>query len=305
MKPAPIPFVREFEFEYGRCDRLSDRIRRVVAPNPGPFTFTGTGVYIVGNGEVAVIDPGPVLPAHEAALDAALDGERVSHVFVTHHHLDHSPMAHPLAAKHGCKVYGFGPQNVQPADGEVRLEAGDDVGFKPDIELADLEFFLGDDWTLQALHTPGHTSNHVCYALPEENVLFSGDHVMAWSTSVISPPDGDMGDYLQQLERIRDLGFGRLWPTHGAAVDDPATFIQSYIDHRLLRETQILDLLDAGQSSIRELVRIIYADVDRRLHPAAAHSVLAHMIHLVRTNRVGCVGEAGLNSTYQLARQTV
>ena len=295
------PFVRDFDFEYGRCDTLSPLIRRVVAPNPGPFTYTGTGVYIIGHGEVAVLDPGPVDPRHIEALDAALDGERVTHVFVTHHHADHSPMAHPLAEKHGAKVYGFGPQNTAPAGGEVRLEAGDDVGFQPDIEIEDGQVFSGQGWTIEALHTPGHTSNHVCYALTEENTLFSGDHVMGWSTSVISPPDGDMGDYLEQLARIRDRDFDRLWPTHGPSIDEPRPFIQAYLDHRLQREVQILEQIASGRTGVRDMVEGMYADIDKRLHPAAAHSVLAHLIHMVKTGRVACNAQTPqLDSLYTL-----
>lgn len=295
-----IPFVREFDFEYGRCDQLSPLIRRVVAQNPGPFTYTGTGVYIIGTDDVAVIDPGPVQDDHIAALDKALDGQRVTHVFVTHHHLDHSPLAHPLAQKHGAKVYGFGPQNIAPTGGEVRLEAGDDVGFQPDIQVEDEQVFSGSNWSIRALHTPGHTSNHVCYALEEENTLFCGDHVMAWSTSVISPPDGHMGDYLRELARIRDKQYDRLWPTHGPAVENPSQFIQTYIDHRLQREEQILVQLRAGLSNIRDMVAVMYADVDKRLHPAAAHSVLAHMIHLVETGQVIAEGELDLQARYSL-----
>jgi glyoxylase-like metal-dependent hydrolase (beta-lactamase superfamily II) len=299
-----IPFVREFDFEYGRCDTLSPLIRRVIAPNPGPFTFTGTGVYIIGHGSVAVIDPGPVDPAHIAAIDTALEGETVSHVFVTHHHLDHSPLAHPLAEKHGARVYGFGPPQIAPAGGEVRLEAGDDVGFQPDVQIEDEEIFHGAGWTLQALHTPGHTSNHVCYALIEENTLFSGDHVMGWSTSVISPPDGHMGDYLFQLARMRDRDFTRLWPTHGPAVESPSPFIQAYIDHRLAREDQILAGLADGHETIRDMVAVMYADVDKRLHPAAAHSALAHVIHLVELGKVAsdtALDQIDLNATFRLA----
>lgn len=295
-----IPFVRDFDFEYGRCDQLSPLIRRVVAQNPGPFTYTGTGVYIIGTEDVAVIDPGPVQDDHIAALEKALAGQRVSHVFVTHHHLDHSPMAHPLAKKYGANVYGFGPQNIAPTGGEVRLEAGDDVGFKPDVQIEDEQVFSGSNWSIRALHTPGHTSNHVCYALEEENTLFSGDHVMAWSTSVISPPDGSMGDYLHQLARIRDNRYDRLWPTHGPAVENPSEFIQAYIDHRLQREEQILSQLRAGQENIRDMVAVMYADVDKRLHPAAAHSVLAHMIHLVQTGRVIADGDNDLQARYSL-----
>lgn len=298
---SSIPFVTAFEFEYERCDRLSPLIRRVIAENPGPFTYTGTGVYIIGEGEVAVIDPGPALEAHSAALDRALEGERVTHVFVTHHHLDHSPLAHPLARKHGAKVYGFGPQSVLPAGGEVRLEAGDDTGFQPDVQIRDGQLFEGPGWTVEALHTPGHTSNHVCYALREENTLFCGDHVMGWSTSVISPPDGDMGDYLEQLERVRDRNFAKLWPTHGPSIDDPKPFIQAYIDHRRGREAQILASMDAGHELIRDMVTHMYADIDKRLHPAAAHSVLAHMIHLVKTGRAACDGDASLDARFRLA----
>jgi len=295
-----IPFVRDFEFEYGRCDQVSQTIRRVVAPNPGNFTYTGTGVYIIGSGEVAVLDPGPAMPQHEAALDKALEGETVTHVFVTHHHLDHSPLAHTLAKKHGCKVYAKSPRLAEPEGGEVRMEAGDDLGFKPDCELEDGQVFTGPNWTLTALHTPGHTSNHMCYALDEEQALFSGDHVMGWSTSVVSPPDGSMGDYIAQLKRIRAMNFKTLWPTHGPAITDPDPFLDAYIAHRLNREAQVLAQLEAGQTTIRDMVAVMYADVDKRLHPAAAHSVMAHMIHLVEQGKARCDGQPGLNTEYQL-----
>jgi len=295
-----IPFVRDFEFEYGRCDRLSERIRRVVAPNPGNFTYTGTGVYIIGQGEVAVLDPGPAMPEHEAALDAALEGETVTHVFVTHHHLDHSPLAHTLAKKHGCQVYAKSPRMAEPEGGEVRMEAGDDLGFVPDQELQDGQTFSGPNWTLSALHTPGHTSNHMCYALKEEHALFSGDHVMGWSTSVVSPPDGSMGDYIAQLKRIRAMAFETLWPTHGPAITDPQPFLDAYIAHRLQREAQVLAQLRAGQTTIKAMVADMYADVDKRLHPAAAHSVLAHMIHLVEQGKAVTDGDPGLDSVYRL-----
>lgn len=296
-----IPFVREFEFEYGRCDQMSPLVRRVIAPNPGPFTFTGTGVFIVGTGAVAVIDPGPVDPAHAAALDSALEGETVSNVLVTHHHLDHSPLAHGLAKKHGAKVYAMSPGGSAPEGGEVRMEAGDDLSFRPDVEVRDGDVFTGPGWTLAALHTPGHTSNHVCYALKEENTLFSGDHVMGWSTSVVSPPDGSMGDYLAQLRRIRALDFDVIRPTHGPEITETRAFLDAYIEHRLKRERQILAELEAGRTKIRDMVASMYADVDKRLHPAAAHSVLAHMIHLVEQGRVLADGEAGLETDYALA----
>jgi glyoxylase-like metal-dependent hydrolase (beta-lactamase superfamily II) len=295
-----IPFVREFDFEYGRCDALSPLVRRVIAPNPGPFTFTGTGVFIIGSGDVAVLDPGPLDPAHEAALDAALAGESVKYVLVTHHHMDHSPLASKLAQKHGAKVHAMSPADREPEGGEVRMEAGDDAGFRPDVEVADGDVFKGAGWTLTALHTPGHTSNHVCYALKEENTLFSGDHVMGWSTSVVSPPDGSMGDYIAQLERIRAMDFEVIRPTHGPAITETGPFLDAYIEHRRARERQIIAQLEAGQTRIKDMVAIMYADVDKRLHPAAAHSVLGHMIHLVEKGQVTCEGDAGLDTGYRL-----
>lgn len=297
---AAIPFTREFEFEYGRVERLSPLVRRVVADNPGPFTYTGTGVYIIGNGDVAVIDPGPVLETHRAALESALEGERLTHVFVTHHHLDHSPMARPLADAHDCAIYGFGVQISEPEGGEVRMEAGDDLNFRVDVEIRDGDVFKGADWSIEAIHTPGHTSNHMCYALDEENILFCGDHIMAWSTSVISPPDGSMGDYLRSLDKIRARGFSTLWPTHGPPVREPNAFIDAYIAHRRAREAQIVAQLQDGPQTIRAMVEKIYVDVDRRLHPAACHSVLAHLIHMVEEGRAVCDGDPHLHSQFSL-----
>ncbi len=298
---SPIPFVKSFEFDYGKPAQLSPLIRRVVADNPGPFTYTGTGVYIIGTDEVAVIDPGPVTGNHPAAIDAALEGCTVTHVLVTHHHADHSPLAKPLAEKHGCKVYGYGLQIREPEGGEVRLEAGDDLTFKPDIEIRDGNIIKGKDWTVRALHTPGHTSNHMCYALEEENTLFSGDHIMGWSTTVISPPDGDMGDYFNSLDHIKAQNFDKIWPTHGPCIEDPAPFIQAYIDHRRHREQQILDKVSEGLETIGAIVESLYTHVDKRLHPAAAHSVLAHIIHLVDTGRLVSNSTPGLRSTYKIA----
>ncbi len=296
-----IPFVRNFEFEYGRCDQLSPLIQRVIADNPGPFTYTGTGVYIIGGESVVVIDPGPNTENHRAALWKALEGRTVSHVLVTHHHMDHSPLAKPLAAAHGCDVHGYGLQMREPEGGEVRLEAGDDLTFRPDVELRDGDVIKGEGWTLEALHTPGHTSNHLCFALQEENILFSGDHIMGWSTSVVSPPDGHMGDYLSSLERVKSRNFTRIWPTHGTSIDNPTEFVSEYIAHRYIREDQILDAIKGGLHAITDMVASIYKDVDKRLHPAAAHSVLAHLIHMEETGRVTSNCAGGLKSEYCLA----
>ena len=296
-----IPFVRQFEFEYGELTQLSPLIQRVIANNPGPFTYTGTGVYIIGDKNIAVIDPGPALPEHRAALDEALQGRRVTHVLMTHHHIDHSPLAIPLARDHGCEVYGYGLQ-IRPLEGgEVRLEAGDDLSFKPDVEIRGGDIIKGDGWTIEAIHTPGHTSNHMCFDLREENTLFSGDHIMGWSTSVVSPPDGHMGDYLDSLKRIKDRHFDRIWPTHGPCIEAVDEFVGAYIDHRLARETQIMGALNDGLTQIMDIVERLYVDVDKRLYPAAAHSVLSHLIHMRETGRVSANDKNGLKTEYRPA----
>jgi glyoxylase-like metal-dependent hydrolase (beta-lactamase superfamily II) len=292
-----IPFVRDLEFKYGDVARVSPRVRRVVADNPGPFTYLGTGVYIIGEGEVAVIDPGPMIDRHFEALKNALKGERITHVLVTHSHMDHSPLAHPLAKWAGCQVFGIGAGS--PTESEVRMEAGDDLRFKPDITVSDGDVFKGPNWTIEAITTPGHTSNHVCYALKEENALFSGDHVMGWSTTVISPPDGNMGDYFTSLEKVKARGFSTIWPTHGPPITNVPPFIDAYIAHRKAREQMIVDRLKAGDTLIPDMVKVIYKDVDKRLHPAACHSVLAHIIHLVETGKVSADGPFDLATQYR------
>ena len=296
-----IPFVRDITFDYGACDRLTPLIRRVVANNPGPFTFLGTGTYIIGAGDsVAVIDPGPDLDDHLQAILKATEGERITHIFVTHNHLDHSPLARPLQALTGAVTYGCPIESPLGADGDIQMEAGDDRGFVADVGVCDGGTFQGEGWTIEAIATPGHTSNHICYALHEENALFSGDHIMGWSTTVISPPDGDMGDYFASLDRIKALGFSTLWPTHGPPITQPEPFVQAYIDHRRNREAQILAAIGSGLTRIKAMVPVLYKDVDPRLHPAAAHSVLAHTLHLVREGRITADGPPGLDSEYAL-----
>ena len=294
-----IPYVRHIQFEYGQVDQVSPMIRRVVANNPGPFTFKGTGTYIVGRGEVGVIDPGPDMEDHLAAILAATAGERISHILVTHHHADHSPLSRPLAKATGAMIYGCAVA-ARPVEGEVKLEAGYD-DFTPDVSVCGGATITGAGWTLEAILTPGHTSNHICYALTEENALFSGDHIMGWSTTVITPPDGDMGDYLRSLERIKARNFDILWPTHGPPITEVTPFIEAYIEHRHERERQILARLAAGDETIKVMVPNIYAAVDSRLWPAAAHSVLAQVIELVRKGEVTSDGAPGLDSRYRLA----
>jgi glyoxylase-like metal-dependent hydrolase (beta-lactamase superfamily II) len=296
-----IPYVRDITFEYGACDQVSPLIRRVVADNPGPFTYKGTGTYIVGRGEVAVIDPGPDMDDHLEAILAALPGERVTHILVTHHHADHSPLAGPLKARTGAPIYGCAVARAQARD-SVITEAGSDDGFTPDISLCGGgQVLTGPGWTLEAIATPGHTSNHICFALKEENALFSGDHIMGWSTTVVSPPDGDMTAYMQSLDLVRARGFATLWPTHGPPVTAVDPFIGAYIDHRRNREAQVLNAVREGHGRIKAMVPVLYADVDPRLHPAAARSVLGHMIDLTRRGIVTTDGEPGLDSDYRIA----
>ncbi|WP_309092752.1 MBL fold metallo-hydrolase [Phenylobacterium sp.] len=282
-----IPYVREIEFEYGRCDQVSPLIRRVIANNPSAFTFVGTGTYIVGRGEVAVIDPGPDDPAHLAAILAAVAGERVTQILITHHHSDHSPLARPLQDATGAPIIGCAVAHPEAADESVvRMEADHDTAFRPDVSVCAGGTISGPGWTLEAIPTPGHTSNHICYALQEENCLFSGDHIMGWSTTVITPPDGDMTAYLESLDLIRARGFDTLWPTHGPPIREVAAFIDAYRAHRQERIDQIVHALQAGPASIAELVPRLYADVDPRLWPAASRSMLAAMIHLEREGRI-------------------
>lgn len=293
-----LPVDRSYEPRYGEAVALTPLIRRVLAPNPSPFTFHGTGTYLVGRGEVAVIDPGPAQPAHLAALERALVGERVTHILVTHTHSDHSPAAAPLRAATGAPTCAYGPHGAGKREAGIAVEEGGDMDFAPDIVLRDGDTLAGDGWTLEAVYTPGHTSNHLCFALREEATLFSGDHVMGWSTTVIVPPDGDMAQYLASLERLRQRAEQRYWPTHGNPIEDPATFLARLIEHRHARERQLLACLAHGLTRIADMVPVVYSAVDPRLHPAASMSVLAHLEHLVATHRARCEGPPGLHGVY-------
>lgn len=298
-----IPFVRDFDFAWGRIDQVSPLIRRVIANNPGPFTFTGTGTYIVGRdapgAAVAVIDPGPLDEAHLAALLDAVRGQTVSHVLVTHTHRDHAPLARPFAeaAGHAPMLAARPPLRTIHASGA--LDEDDDETFAPDVILAGGEVVRGDGWTIEALATPGHASNHMAFVLQEENALFSGDHVMGWSTTVVAPPDGDMTDYMASLDAVIARTFDTLWPTHGAPVTDPAPFLEAYRAHRLGREAQVLARLRAGDRTIAEMIPLLYAAVDPRLWPAASLSIWAHLIALVRQGRATAEPEATLQALYR------
>jgi len=293
------------DVRYGAVEEVAPGIRRVIAENPSRFTYRGTGTYLVGRGDVAVIDPGPRLDSHRDSLAAALAGERVVAICVTHCHSDHSPLAAWLGEETGAPTFAFGP-HAAVAGGEELAEAGEDLAdglkveesidtaFDPDERVADGEVAVSagagqERWLLRAVHTPGHTSNHHCYALErpgEPSMLFSGDHVMGWSTTVVSPPDGDMAAYLESLRKVAGRGDGVLWPTHGPPIERPADYVAELIGHRLARERQIVAAVRSGIGEIPAIVASLYADVDERLHKAAARSVLAHLRKLVADGAV-------------------
>ena len=268
--------------------------------NASPFTFHGTGTYVVGTGEVAVIDPGPDDEAHIEALLAGLKDELVSHILITHTHRDHSPGAALLKRQTPALTYGFGPHGEGRTSDGGEIEEGADRDFVPDLILDDRAAIGGPDWFLEVVHTPGHCSNHLCYRWPERRALFCGDHVMAWSTTVIAPPDGNMADYLASLDKILEGDDETYWPTHGNCITDPVPFVGAVIAHRHDRERQILAYLADGHQTIAEMVPAMYAGLDPRLHGAAARSVLAHLVHLVDTERAACDGPSGLDAHYRI-----
>ncbi len=297
-----IPFVYKFDYKYRETQKISPLVRRVLAENPSAFTFRGTGTYIIGHGDsVAVIDPGPLQDDHIEALKAATEGENVTHILITHTHMDHSPAAAPLKAHWGAKTCGYGPHGAGKREQGVQVEEGGDMDFVPDIKVGHGDVIEGDGWTIECVYTPGHTSNHLCFALKEEKALFTGDHIMGWSTSIISPPDGDMTAYMESLELLLERDDEIYWPTHGTCIDDPKPFVQSFIDHRLERERQILDCLSQGYDKIMEMVPVMYTETDEKMYGAAGRSVLSAMVRLIDTGQVHCDDDTpALGSTYSL-----
>jgi glyoxylase-like metal-dependent hydrolase (beta-lactamase superfamily II) len=299
-----IPFDKSFDLAPGRVDQPMPGVRRVLCDNPSPFTFKGTVSYIVGRGRVAIIDPGPEDAAHSKALLDAVRGETVTHIFVTHTHRDHSPGVPAIKAATGALVLAEGPHRASRAlhIGEgPRLDASNDTDFRPDRALADGEVVEGDGWTLEAVATPGHTANHMAYALREANVLFSGDHVMAWSTPVVAPPDGSMGDYMASLQKLSQRSEPVYFPGHGPAVSNAQRFVAAYILHRKAREAAIVNRLRKSDADIPTLVSSIYAGLDPRLTKAAGMSVLAHLEDLVARGAVATDGPASIAGHYRLA----
>lgn len=298
-----IPFNRTFDSAPGEVVQLTPNLRRVTSPNPSMFTFKGTNTYIVGRGNVAVVDPGPVSAEQAAAILKAVEGETVSHIIVTHTHNDHSPGVPAIQQATGAPTYGFGPHGVGARrDWPFDSPEGGDRGFDPAHRVPDGGLIEGDGWTLEALHTPGHISNHLCFALKEDEVLLSGDHVMGWSTSIVSPPDGDMTHYMASLRKLLDRNETTYYPGHGGEIADPKPFVEAFIRHREAREDQIRKCLAPGASTIPAMVEVMYADVDKNLHRAAARSVLSHLLAMWERGEIVCADDPpGPDSSYKLA----
>jgi glyoxylase-like metal-dependent hydrolase (beta-lactamase superfamily II) len=298
-----IPFDKSFDLAPETVEEVMPGVRRVLADNPSPFTFKGTLSYIVGCDRVAIVDPGPLDEAHIAALLDAVRGETVTHIFVTHTHRDHSPAVPRIKAATGAVVLAEGPHRpARPLHvGEApRLDASNDTDFRPDHALHDGEVIAGPGWTIEAVATPGHTANHMAFALKEADLLFSGDHVMAWSTPVVAPPDGAMSDYMASLQKLARRSEPVYLPGHGGAVRDAPRFVAHYIRHRQAREASILHRLAKGETDIPTLVRAIYIGLDPRLVKAAGLSVLAHLEDLVTRGLVVTEGEPSIAGRYRL-----
>jgi glyoxylase-like metal-dependent hydrolase (beta-lactamase superfamily II) len=284
------------------------QIRCILAPNPSPMTLHGTNSYLIGTGDVALIDPGPNLPAHANAIMAALQpGERITHIFVTHAHLDHSPLAPIMAQALNIKTHAFGPATAgrSPAmtalanQGLIAGGEGIDHAFTPDIPLAHDETLTHNDWSLRAIHTPGHLSNHLCFA--QDQTLFTGDHIMGWSSSLISPPDGDMAAYMAATRHLSTQKWTLFHAGHGAPITDPHTRLTLTLHHRMQREASILHALTSGPKTIPQLTAQLYTDTPQILHAAAARSILAHLIDLTTQIRITARPTLGPHATYRLA----
>jgi len=298
-----IPFVRDFLFAYGEPDPVAPGVQRVIANNPGPFTYTGSGSYLVGpstqDGPKAVIDPGPDDPDHLEALVLAAGPAGISHILVSHTHRDHCGGARALAARTGALVLGAEPHPVAaPEQDAPALEEGADYQYRPDISLRDGDRISGHGWSLETVSTPGHLSNHLCFSLPGQNILFTGDHLMGWATTVILPPDGDMAAYLASLDKLLARAETLYLPTHGAPIENPHRFVRAVKTHRLMRDKQILNRLAAGECTIAEIVSTLYAGVDKKLHGAAGLNVLAHLIKLCAEGKARAEGTPAITTRF-------
>ena len=333
-----IPYVTDIDPSYGNAVEVSSTVRRVVANNPGRFTFTGTGTYIVGRGQVAVIDPGPEDDEHVASILSAVGGEEITHIVVTHTHKDHSPASRALQTATGAPIYGFGGHPTPPLeainrakpttwdalfpteeeleellksmpsakkdDSEHHQDEPGDMAFSPDFEVGHGDIIAGGTWTLEVVHTPGHISNHLCFGYKEERSLFSGDHVMGWSTSVIPEPEGSMNEYMDSLKLLLDRDDQFFYPTHGPRIPDPINFTESLINHRLDRENQILQCLKSGPKTIPDLVTEMYKETPHILHMAAGQSVFSHLVQLVENEVILTEGDPSADGIYKPLRKS-
>lgn len=296
--PPPIAHNKDFSVTHGHIEVIAPYVRRVVAPNASPFTFTGTGTYLVGDQcRTVVIDPGPDLPSHIDILIETLKETSEVLYAITHTHRDHSPATGALKEALGGISYAYGPHGG--GSRTAVTEEAADWDFVPDVTLADGDRIEGEDWTLMAVHTPGHTSNHMCFYLPEQKALFSGDHVMGWATSVVIPPNGDMAQYKNSLRRVLDLDLEVVWPTHGAPILEPLPYIQSLLNHRIHRENQILAVLETAPHLLEDMVKEIYADIPSYMHPAAAQSLYAHLLHMIEVGTVKVKGPPSHESLFR------
>ena len=287
----------DFDPIIGLAETLENGVRRIVAPNPSPMTYRGTNTYIVGTRDLAVIDPGPKSDTHlQAILDAVGADQKITHIIVTHTHLDHSPLARSLAAATGATILAFGDATAGRSDAMKALAAsgmvgggeGIDVDFQPDQTVEDGDFIKGSDWQLEVIHTPGHIGNHIC--LSWNDLCFTADHVMGWASSLVSPPDGDLTDFMESCAKLEDYDWRVFYPGHGAAINDPSERLDWLIDHRLNREAAILDLLEDAPATARELAKAIYTDTPPALLGAATRNVLAHLIDLVGQTEISAIG---------------
>lgn len=295
-------FNRNFDPPYAKIEQVAPMIRRVVARNPGPFGFRGTATFILGEGKVAMIDPGPLIDEHVETLKTCIPGEEVSHILVTHTHNDHSPAAAPLKKWCGAPTYGFGPHGSGRFEQGIEVEEGGDHDFEPDFQVRDGDVLEGDGWSVECVHTPGHTSNHICYHLQEAKAFFPGDHVMGWSTTIVSPPDGDMADYMASLQKLLTRDDGVYWPTHGPSIEEPRAYITALCTHREERENQVLDCLVRGIDQIADMVPQIYQGLDPKLLTAAARSVFSHVIKLIDEGRIFTEGKPAVDARYKINR---
>ncbi|MDH6230140.1 glyoxylase-like metal-dependent hydrolase (beta-lactamase superfamily II) [Mesorhizobium soli] len=299
-----IEFDTKFEPAYGESVPVAKGIARLTVNNPSAFTFHGTNSYIVGRDTLAVIDPGPEDEAQFQALVKAIAGRPVSHIFVSHTHRDHSPLAARLAQETGAIVAAEGPHRpARPLRiGEINpLDASADMDFKPDLALKDGDVVEGDGWRISTVLTPGHAANHAAFGLEGTGILFSADHVMAWATSIVAPPDGAMSDYMDSLDRLLERDDRLFLPGHGGAVTKPRSFLRGLKAHRKMRERAILERVKTGDRTVREMVAAIYRDTDPRLHGAAGLSVLAHLEDLVGRGAVTTDGEVSIDGRFSPA----